>query len=115
MIYEIQLRTNGTAKSSSDNLIWIDSDLSTRSFEQWLIDRSLLNRTGNAPVVRWSIVQTRRDAHFSLKNQENALEKRISELLNPVSVAKSVKVVKKVIRHRKTGSLFPLPGLAFAA
>ena len=64
MIYEILVRANNTKKSSSDNLIWIESNYSTRVFEQWLLDRGLLNRSGNAPVVRWSIVQTARPAHF---------------------------------------------------
>jgi len=92
------LRTTETTKLSSDNLIWVDSDLSTRGFEQWLFDRALLNRTGNAPVVRWSIVQTKRPAHFCLSRQEKALEKRIADLLNPRPTIKSVKAVKKVVR-----------------
>jgi len=58
MIYEIQIRGNKSNQMSSDNLIWIDSNLPTRSFEKWLLDRDLLNANGLAPVVRWSIVQS---------------------------------------------------------
>ncbi|MES2073322.1 MAG: hypothetical protein V4488_23420 [Pseudomonadota bacterium] len=84
MIYEIQIRNQANNKNTSDQLIWIESDLPTRSFEEWLQNRSLLNRSGLAPVVRWSIVQTQRAAHFVLATQAKALENRIAELMNGV-------------------------------
>jgi len=81
MIYEIQVRNQANNKNTRDQLIWIESDLPTRSFEQWLSDRSLLNRSGLAPVVRWGIVQSQRAAHFVLATQAKALENRIAELM----------------------------------
>jgi len=92
MIYEIQIRGTAGTQMSSDNLIWIDSNLPTRSFEKWLLDRNLLAShsvsTAEAPVVRWSIVQTQRPAHFVLKTEAAALERRIAELINPPKRAK---------------------------
>lgn len=85
MIYEIEIRGNN-GQTSPDNLIWIESNLPTRAFEQWLISRDLLNRSGKAPVVRWSIVQTKRRAHFVLSKEAAAIESRIAELLNPSTV-----------------------------
>ena len=87
MIYEILIRS-GKQSTSSDNLIWIESNLPTRAFEKWLVQRNLLNGLGTAPVARWSIVQTQRPAHFVLKTQEAALERRIAELMNPSKRAK---------------------------
>ena len=81
MIYEIQVRPAANKSMSSDQLIWIESALPTRTFEQWLISKSLLNGTGNAPVVRWSVVQSDRPAHFQLETQMAALENRIAELM----------------------------------
>jgi len=92
MIYEIQIRGNKSNQMSSDNLIWIDSNLPTRSFEKWLLDRNLLasqsNGTAQGPVVRWSIVQSQRPAHFVLKTEAAAIERRIAELMNPPKRAK---------------------------
>lgn len=87
MIYEILIRSTKQS-TSSDNLIWIESNLPTRAFEKWLVQRDLLNGFGTAPVARWSIVQTQRPAHFVLKTQEAALERRIAELMNPSTRAK---------------------------
>lgn len=84
MIYEILVRAAENKKITSDHLIWIESDLPTRSFEKWLQDRSLLDTSGKSPVVRWSIVQTQRPAHFKLATQAKALKTRISELLSGV-------------------------------
>ena len=83
MIYEILIRTNNSKQMSSDNLIWIESNLPTRAFEKWLLDRNLLNPATKAPVVRWGIVQTQRPAHFVLKTEAAALEQRIAQLVNP--------------------------------
>ena len=47
MIYELQIRGTNGKQMSSDNLIWIDSNLPTRSFEKWLLDRKLLNTQFN--------------------------------------------------------------------
>jgi len=88
MIYEILIRGNDNKQMSSDNLIWIESNLPTRAFEKWLLDRNLLNSGGNAAVVRWSIVQTQRPAHFVLKSEAAALEQRIAALMNPPKRAK---------------------------
>ena len=88
MIYEILIRGKKAQSTSSDNLIWVDSNLPTRSFEKWLLERNLLNHSGNAAVVRWSIVQTQRPAHFILSTQARALEKRIAYLMNPPSAVK---------------------------
>ena len=82
MIYEIQIRAAANTPMSSDQLIWIESSLPTRTFEQWLISKSLLNGTGNAPVVRWSVVQSARPAHFHLESQMVALEKHIAALMS---------------------------------
>ena len=88
MIYEILIRCNNGQSVNSDNLIWIESNLPTRSFEKWLMERQLLSPAGKAPVVRWGIVQTQRPAHFVLKTQAVALEQRIAALLNPSKRAK---------------------------
>ena len=101
MIYEILIRGSNQS-TSSDNLIWIESNLPTRAFEKWLVQRNLLNGFGTAPVARWSIVQSQRPAHFVLKTQEAALERRIAELMNP---AKSVK---------KSGRLHLMPNFGSA-
>ncbi len=93
MIYEILIRSKNGKQMTSDNLIWVESNLPTRSFEKWLSERHLLNQQGNAPVARWSIVQTQRPAHFVLSTQEKALEKRIADLINPpVAVKKATRV-----------------------
>lgn len=84
MIYEILVRASENKKITSDHLIWIESDLTTRSFEKWLTDRSLLDTSGKSPVVRWGIVQTQRPAHFKLATQAKALKSRISELMSGV-------------------------------
>lgn len=81
MIYEILVRPSYNKKMTSDHLVWIESDLPTRSFEQWLRDMSLLDASGRSAIVRWSIVQTTRAAHFSLATQVDALKKRIAELV----------------------------------
>lgn len=84
MIYEILIRASDNKKMTSDHLIWVESDLSTRSFEKWLRERALLGAGAMAPVVRWSIVQTKRAAHFQLATQAKALKSRISELMSGV-------------------------------
>lgn len=96
MIYEILVRSNNQS-TDSDNLIWIESNLPTRAFEKWLVQRDLLNGFGTAAIKRWSIVQTQRPAHFVLKTQEAALERRIAELLNPAK------------RVKKSGRLHVMP------
>ena len=108
MIYEIQIRGNKSNQMSSDNLIWIDSNLPTRSFEKWLLDRNLLNASGHAPVVRWSIVQSQRPAHFVLKTEAAAIERRIAELMNPP------KRVKKAARLHVMPN-FAIPAFSMAA
>ena len=108
MIYELLIRGNKSNQMSSDNLIWIDSNLPTRSFEKWLLDRNLLNATGQAPVVRWSIVQTQRPAHFVLKTEAAAIEQRIAALMNPP------KRVKKAARVHVMPK-FAIPAFSMAA
>jgi hypothetical protein len=88
MIYEILIRGNNSTPMTSDNLIWIESNLPTRTFEKWLLERNLLNPAAHGPVVRWRIVQTKRPAHFVLKTEAAALERRIAELVNPPKRAK---------------------------
>lgn len=84
MIYEILVRPAKNTKMTSDHLIWIESDLPTRAFEKWMQDRGLLDSSGQAAVMRWSIVQTTRAAHFKLATQAKALKSRISELMSGV-------------------------------
>lgn len=81
MIYEILLRPSYNKKMTSDHLVRIESDLPTRSFEQWLRDMSLLDASGRSAIVRWSILQTQRPAHFRLASQLDALKARIAELV----------------------------------
>ncbi|MBI1770954.1 MAG: hypothetical protein HYR68_01045 [Burkholderiales bacterium] len=82
MIYEILVRpSDNSKKMTADHLIWIESNMTTRSFENWLREKSLLDGSGHAPVARWSIVQTQRPAHFNLATQAKALKGRISELM----------------------------------
>jgi len=108
MIYEILIRSNNNKQMTSDNLIWVESNLPTRAFEKWLLDRNLLNGTGHAPVARWSIVQSQRPAHFVLKTESAALEMRIAALMNPP------KRVKKAARvHVMPG--FAIPAYSMAA
>lgn len=95
MIYEILVRGNNNKQTQSDNLIWIESDLPTRTFEKWLITRNLLGKTSGGAIVRWGIVQTQRPAHFVLASQEKALEKRIANLLNPTNSGKKAKQTDK--------------------
>lgn len=109
MIYEIQIRAAASKKSSSDQLIWVESALPTRAFEQWMDRRNLLNNSTAAIVVRWSIVQTRQSAHFKLAVEESALLQRIAALNNPALAIKKTSAVVKV------QSKFALNGLAFAA
>ena len=108
MIYEILIRGNDNKQMSSDNLIWIESNLPTRAFEKWLLERDLLNFSGTAPVVRWSIVQTQRPAHFVLKTEAAALEQRIAALMNPPKRA------KKAARLRVMPN-FAMPAFSMAA
>ena len=81
MIYEILVRPSYNKKMTSDHLIWIESDLPTRSFEKWMRDVALLDSTGRSPLVRWSIVQTQRAAHFILATQQDALKNKIAQLM----------------------------------
>ena len=108
MIYEILIRGTSNKQMTSDNLIWVDSNLPTRAFEKWLLERNLLNASGNAPVVRWSIVQSKRPAHFVLKTEAAALERRIAELMNPP------KRVKKAARVHVMPN-FAIPSFSMAA
>jgi len=55
LIYEILLRPSYNKKMTADHLVRIESDLPTRSFEQWLRDMSLLDGSGRSAIVRWSI------------------------------------------------------------
>ena len=81
MIYEILVRPSYNKKMTSDHLIWIESDLPTISFEKWMRDVALLDGTGRSPLVRWSIVQTQRAAHFILVTQQDALKNKIAQLM----------------------------------
>ena len=93
MIYEILIRSSQGKSNNADNLIWIESNLPTRAFEKWLMERQLINTSGTGAVARWRIVQTQRPAHFVLKSQAAALEQRIAELINPSKrVKKSTRV-----------------------
>jgi hypothetical protein len=85
MIYEILVRPSYDKRMTSDHLIWIESNLPTRSFERWLSENSLLEKTTRSPIVRWSIVQTKRAAHFVLATQQDGLKARISELMSGAS------------------------------
>ncbi len=82
MIYEILVRPSYNKVMTSDHLIWVDSEMPTRFFEQWLRDHALLDGSGRSPIVRWGIVQSQRPAHFELATQEGALIDRISELMS---------------------------------
>lgn len=82
MIYEILVRPSYNKLMTSDHLIWIDSNMPTRFFEQWLRDHALLDDSGRSPIVRWGIVQTQRPAHFQLATQEGGLTDRIAELMS---------------------------------
>ncbi len=108
MVYEILIRSNNSKQMSSDNLIWIESNLPTRAFEKWLVERNLLNPAAKAPVIRWGIVQTQRPAHFVLKTEAAALEQRIAELVNPP------KRVKKASRANVMPN-FAVPAFSMAA
>ncbi|MFZ6766911.1 hypothetical protein ACO0LM_07460 [Undibacterium sp. Di26W] len=99
MIYEILVRpSDNSKKMTSDHLIWIESDMTTRSFENWLRERSLLDGSGHAPVARWSIVQTQRAAHFKLATQAKALKSRISELMTGVPEVVAVPDAKRALK-----------------
>ncbi len=82
MIYEILVRPSYNKLMTSDHLIWIDSNMPTRFFFQWLRDHALLDASGRSPIVRWGIVQSERPAHFQLATQETALTDRIAELMS---------------------------------
>ncbi len=81
MIYEILIRPSYNKLMTSDHLIWVESNMPTRFFEQWLRDHALLDGTGRSPLVRWGIVQSQRPAHFQLASQETALTDRIALLM----------------------------------
>ncbi len=85
MIYEILVRPSYDKRMTSDHLIWIESNLPTRSFERWLSENSLLEKTTRSPIVRWSIVQTKRVADFVLATQQDGLKARIAELMSGAS------------------------------
>ncbi|HTD04615.1 hypothetical protein [Undibacterium sp.] len=112
MIYEVQIRNQTSHKITPDQLIWIDSDLSTLSFEKWLEDRSLLNRSGMAPVVRWGIVQSQRAAHFVLATQAKDLENRIADLMNGAEEVLDVPEASKALKAFQLKT--PAPELAEA-
>lgn len=97
MIYEIAVRPSANQKMTSDHLIWVETDMPTRSFEKWMRDRALLDGTGQAPIVRWSIVQTQRPAHFKLATQAKALKSRISELMSGLPEVIAVQDASKAL------------------
>lgn len=82
MIYEILVRPAYNKMMTSDQLVWIESDLPTRSFERWLQQNALLDGSNRAPIVRWSIRQTELPAQFSLETQETALKAHIADLMS---------------------------------
>lgn len=82
MIYEILIRPSYNKVMTSDHLIWVESNMPTRFFEQWLRDNALLDASGRSPLVRWGIVQSQYPAHFELATQEGALTSRIAELMS---------------------------------
>jgi hypothetical protein len=82
MIYEILVRPAYNKMMTSDQLVWIESDLPTRSFERWLQQNALLDGSNRAPIVRWSIRQTELPAQFSLATQELALKAHIADLMS---------------------------------
>lgn len=82
MIYEIVIRPSYNKIMTSDHLIWVESDLPSRAFEQWLKSKSLLDGTSRAPLVRWGIAQTQKSADFNLASQESQLNERITELMS---------------------------------
>ncbi|MFZ6673123.1 hypothetical protein [Undibacterium sp. Xuan67W] len=98
MIYELLIRSAGKNTMSSDNLVWIDANLTTRGFEKWMMDRSLLNKTGDAPVARWSIMQTVLPAQFMLETDTAALEHHISDLMNGTQEINAVPDAVKALR-----------------
>lgn len=99
---------------SSDQLIWIESSLSTRGFEQWLISKSLLNGTSNAPVLRWSIVQSDRPAHFQLATQMAALEKHIAQLMTSSPEIREMPAAVTALRAYQFKGLRHIPAPANA-
>jgi hypothetical protein len=109
MIYEILVRPSYNKKMTSDHLIWIESDLPTRSFEKWMRDVALLDSTGRSPLVRWSIVQTQRAAHFILATQQDALKNKIAQLMGGALHLTNVPVAneaKKVTQVKKQSAAF---------
>ena len=82
MIYEILVRPAYNKLMTADQLVWIESDLPTRSFERWLQQNALLDGSNRAPIVRWSIRQTQLPAQFSLETQEPALKAHIADLMS---------------------------------
>ena len=82
MIYELVIRPPYNKMMTTDHLIWVESDLPSRSFERWLKSKALLDGTHRAPLVRWGIVQTQKPAHFILESQETSLNTRINELMS---------------------------------
>lgn len=115
MIYEILVRpTDKSRKITADHLIWIESDMTTRSFEKWLRERSLLDGTNLSPVARWSIVQTQRPAHFKLATQAKALKSRISELMTGVSEVVAVPDASRALKAFRLKSRTPAPQLIAA-
>ena len=98
MIYEIQIRASAP-NTSSDQLIWIESSLSTRMFEQWMVKQNLFNNLATAIVVRWRIIQTKLPAHFKLAVEERALIHRIALLNAPALAIKKIPNIPKVQRN----------------
>jgi hypothetical protein len=101
MIYEILVRPSYSKRMTSDHLVWIESDLPTRSFEKWLFEQSLLDASGRSAIVRWSIVQSQKTAHFKLATQAKALISRIAELMSgipEVSGASQVSLPQKAVQ-----------------
>jgi hypothetical protein len=105
MIYEILVRPAYNKVTTSDHLVWIESDLPTRSFERWLQQNELLDGSNRAPIVRWSIRQTSSAAHFCLEADEQALKAHITELMSgaphlmALSEADSVSTTKSIVKE----------------
>lgn len=82
MIYELVIRPSYNKVMTSDQLIWVESDLPSRAFEQWLKSKNLIDGSNRAPLVRWGIVQTQKSANFQMSKQEVELSAKIAELMS---------------------------------
>ena len=105
MIYEILVRPAYSKRMTSDHLVWIESDLPTRSFEKWLCEQSLMDASGRSAIVRWSIVQTQKAAHFNLATQAKALISKIAELMQGAPEVVPVTEEAKTLQLKATKAL----------